>query len=65
MKMFINGEEYSLDVKTLAEVVAHFELESHLVVTEVDGVIIDQTDWEHTAIKEEMKIELVQFVGGG
>ncbi|MCK0471503.1 sulfur carrier protein ThiS [Halalkalibacter sp. APA_J-10(15)] len=65
MQLLINGEEHQLNVGTLDEVVAHFELESQLVVTEVDGEIIDRSNWTTTAIKEGMKIELVQFVGGG
>lgn len=65
MRLFINGEEHHLDVVTLADVVAHFDLEPHLVVTEVNGTIIDRADWTETGLAEEMKIELVQFVGGG
>lgn len=65
MNLIINGELHQLHVRTLAEVVAHFELQPHLVVTEVDGEIIDRSEWEQTEVKENMKIELVQFVGGG
>ncbi len=65
MKLLINGEEHQLDAATLADVVAHFELEPHLVVTEVDGQIIDRAEWEQTTLIDDMKIELVQFVGGG
>lgn len=65
MRLFINGEEHNLEAKTLSDVVLHFELEPSLVVTEVDGEIIDRSDWTETGLQENMKIELVQFVGGG
>ncbi|MBP3951231.1 sulfur carrier protein ThiS [Bacillus suaedae] len=65
MQLIVNGDEHHLVVRTLAEVVAHFELESQLVVTEVNGEIIDRSQWEATEIEDGMKIELVQFVGGG
>ncbi len=65
MRLLINGEEHRLNVETLEDVVAHFELDSHLVVTEVDGEIIDRSEWAKTTLEEMMKIELVQFVGGG
>ncbi|WP_026674724.1 sulfur carrier protein ThiS [Alkalihalobacterium bogoriense] len=65
MKLIINGEDMQLDVKTLDEVVKHYGLEQNLVVTEVDGTIIDRTNWSETELKDGMKIELVHFVGGG
>ncbi|WP_332632095.1 sulfur carrier protein ThiS [Halalkalibacter flavus] len=65
MRLIINGEEHHVDVSSLEEVVSHFELEPHLVVTEVDGNIIERTNWSGTELKEGMRIELVQFVGGG
>lgn len=65
MRLIINGEEYDLDVKTLRDVIEHFQLNANLVVTEVDGEIVDRSKWESTTLKEMMKIELVQFVGGG
>jgi sulfur carrier protein len=65
MELMINGEKQEVEAKTLLDVVSHFNLESHLVVTEVDSVIIERDQWEQTPIKPEMKIELVHFVGGG
>ncbi|UTW70695.1 sulfur carrier protein ThiS [Anaerobacillus sp. HL2] len=48
------------------DVIEHFELnESNLVVTEVDGVIINREERHNTKLQEDMKIEIVQFVGGG
>ncbi|WP_088102453.1 sulfur carrier protein ThiS [Halalkalibacter urbisdiaboli] len=65
MILVINGEEHNLSANSLAEVVAHFNLEEHLVVTEVNGEIIDRDKWEQTEVEPGMKIELVHFVGGG
>ncbi|ARK29398.1 sulfur carrier protein ThiS [Halalkalibacter krulwichiae] len=65
MLLLINGEEHQLDVVTLEDVVTHFSLEPHLVVTEVDGMIVERASWGETKLTDRMKIELVQFVGGG
>lgn len=65
MKLHINGEAYDLDVTTMEDVIEHFQLQSGLVATEVDGMIIDRSKWSETNLDEGMKIELVQFVGGG
>ncbi len=65
MRLQINGDEHDLDVITLKDVVTHFGLQEVLVVTEVDGTIIDRLNWKDINVQDGMKIELVHFVGGG
>ncbi|WP_017728308.1 sulfur carrier protein ThiS [Halalkalibacterium ligniniphilum] len=65
MMLSVNGETIEINVSTLDELVQHYKLEKQLVVTEVNGVIIDRDNWGSTAVEPGMKIELVHFVGGG
>lgn len=65
MIIVINGESTELEFETLAEIVTHFKLDANLVVTEVDGLIIEVEERSATKLYEGMKIEIVQFVGGG
>lgn len=65
MQLQINGKRYELQVTLLNEVVDHFNLQDELVVTEIDGEIIDREGRENCKLKDGMKIELVHFVGGG
>jgi len=65
MELIINGELVTLDVHYLDEIVKHYGLDKNLVVMEVDGLIIDRSEWETTTVQAGMKIELVHFVGGG
>ncbi|WP_078428813.1 sulfur carrier protein ThiS [Alkalihalobacterium alkalinitrilicum] len=65
MELYINGETVELEVKTLIDIVKHYGLEKDLVVTEVNGEIVDRSNWEDTMVEPGMKIELVHFVGGG
>ncbi|OLO26927.1 thiamine biosynthesis protein ThiS [Alkalihalophilus pseudofirmus] len=65
MELYINGETVELEVKTLVDIVKHYGLEKDLVVTEVNGEIVDRSNWEDTMVEPGMKIELVHFVGGG
>lgn len=65
MNLVVNGKNYDLDVETLADVVSHFQVDPRLIVTEVDGDIIDETKWKETKMTDGMTIELVHFVGGG
>lgn len=65
MKLHVNGKPAELDAAVLGDVLRHYELESKLVVAEINGEIIDKSAWERTELSEGMHIELVHFVGGG
>ncbi|WP_018923780.1 sulfur carrier protein ThiS [Salsuginibacillus kocurii] len=66
MQLWINGEQEQLhNVSTLYDVVKHYGLENRMVATEVDGVIIDRSEWADQKLSEGTQIELVHFVGGG
>ena len=66
MRLTVNGEEKRLPhVKNVAELVAHYKLEDKLVVVEIDGDVVDRSEWQSTELQEGMSIELVHFVGGG
>lgn len=65
LNLIINGERLQLELETVADIVNYYKLEANLVVTEVDGVIINGEDRETTKLQDGMKIEIVQFVGGG
>lgn len=65
MTVQVNGQQVSLEVQTLDELVDHYQLDHELVVTEVDGAIIAKEERSSTKIADGMKIELVHFVGGG
>jgi len=65
MKLTVNGQEYELDLITLEQLVKHFQLKEEHVVAEVDGEIIDRSNWQEYELKPGLKIELVHFVGGG
>jgi sulfur carrier protein len=65
VRLQINGDKHDLDVVTLKDVVNHFGLQEGLVVTEVDGTIIDRSNWNDINVQDGMEIELVHFVGGG
>jgi len=65
MNLIINSEVKELNLETIKDVVEYYQLTESLVVTEVDGTIINQEDRASTKLKAGMKIEIVQFVGGG
>lgn len=65
MRLLINGKPADLEATVLMDVMRHYDLLDQLVVAEIDGRIIDKADWETMPLAEEMRIELVHFVGGG
>lgn len=66
MKVTVNGEDKQFsDEMSLSELVSIYKLENKLVVAEVNGEVIDRSEWNEMLIKDGMSIELVHFVGGG
>jgi sulfur carrier protein len=65
MKVIINGESKEVLVATLSDLVRNYQLDENLIVTEVDGIIVNREERTSIMLQEGMKIEIVQFVGGG
>jgi sulfur carrier protein len=66
MKLTLNGKSKEImDSSTLAAVVRGNCQNPEHVVAELNGSIIGRTLWENTVLKENDRLELVSFVGGG
>ena len=65
MRIFINGVAEDCPPGTLAELVARRELPSEALVVEVNHAIIGQDHWSSLQLKEDDRLELLSFVGGG
>lgn len=65
MNIQVNGKEIQIDLKTIEQLIQHYGLKEEHVVTEVNGDIIDRSEWKKYELKPGLKIELVHFVGGG
>ncbi|EAX48027.1 thiamine biosynthesis protein ThiS [Thermosinus carboxydivorans Nor1] len=66
MKVLINGNPVDLpEGMTLAELVAHKALNPATIITELNFAIIPKDRWPETALKENDRLEIVTFVGGG
>jgi sulfur carrier protein len=67
MSIKLNGElvELTLDVKTIQQLLAFYQLEDRLVIVEHNREIILKDQYETTPLQSGDEIELVHFVGGG
>lgn len=66
MKITLNGQTRELPGSpSLRTVVERFGRDKTPLIAEVNGAVIQNPQWEETALKEGDTVELVSFVGGG
>ncbi len=67
MELIINGEALQLpeSVKTVSDLLSHFQLDNKIAIVEVNVDIIQKQDYETTMLSNGDKVEIVHFVGGG
>ncbi|MTD31753.1 MULTISPECIES: sulfur carrier protein ThiS [Caryophanaceae] len=67
MILTVNGDQVEVPntVKTIAELLQHFELNNKVVIVEKNAEILEKEKHAETLISDKDKIELVHFVGGG
>jgi sulfur carrier protein len=66
MNIFVNGKQIVInDNFTLKKLSDYLNLDLSKTVVELNGKIIEKNNSENTLLKENDKIEFIQFVGGG
>lgn len=67
MRLIINGESIQIpnEVKTVSDLLAHFQLNKKIAIVEVNLTIIPKQQYETTVLCNGDKVEIVHFVGGG
>jgi len=66
MKIIINGEikEFKSGI-TLKEVLQKLSLDDKVMAAALNMEIVKQNNWDRCVLKENDKLELLDFVGGG
>ena len=66
MKVFVNGESRELSgTPSLAELITQLELPATRIAVELNREVVRRSDWGGTMLKDDDRIEIVHFVGGG
>jgi thiamine biosynthesis protein ThiS len=66
MKVCVNGEEKDLsDATSLSELITALDLPVARIAIELNREVVRRSDWGSTMLKDEDRIEIVHFVGGG
>ena len=62
----MNGESRELaGVSSLAELVVQLELPAARIAVELNREVVRRNDWSGTMLREDDRVEIVHFVGGG
>ena len=61
----VNGKEYDLNGKTVAELLAELGYDQQQVAVELNESIVPKAQYGSTTLYEGDHLEVVRFVGGG
>lgn len=66
MRVYVNGESREIQgTPSLAELITELNLPAARIAVEVNREVVRRSDWVNTVLRDEDKIEIVHFVGGG
>jgi len=66
MRVFVNGDEKEFGVGiSLAELITQLDLPAPRIAIELNREVVRRSDWGSTMLKDDDRIEIVHFVGGG
>ncbi len=66
MRVFVNGEPQDFSsALTLAEIIEQLDLPVARIAIELNREVVRRSDWGGTMLKDDDRIEIVHFVGGG
>ncbi len=66
MRVYINGESREISgTPSLAELISQLDLPAARIAVELNREVVRRNDWGGTVLREDDRIEIVHFVGGG
>ncbi|MDQ6654047.1 MAG: sulfur carrier protein ThiS [Acidobacteriota bacterium] len=66
MQIQVNGEPRDVDENlSLSELIAGLSLKPEQIAVELNRKVLRRLDWPGTTLRNDDKIEIVHFVGGG
>ena len=66
LRVYVNGESRELSAPiSLAELITQLDLPAARIAVELNRAGVRRSAWSTTMLKDEDRIEIVHFVGGG
>ena len=66
VRVYVNGDarEFSSQL-SLAQLITELDLPPARIAVELNRTVVRRSDWETTELRDDDRIEIVHFVGGG
>jgi thiamine biosynthesis protein ThiS len=66
MRVFVNGEQKHFETAvSLSELITQLDLPVPRIAIELNREVVRRSDWGSTMLRDDDRIEIVHFVGGG
>jgi thiamine biosynthesis protein ThiS len=66
LRVYVNGESREVQGNpSLAELITELDLPAARIAVEVNREVVRRGEWANTMLRDDDKIEIVHFVGGG
>ncbi|HJU93056.1 MAG TPA: sulfur carrier protein ThiS [Pyrinomonadaceae bacterium] len=66
MRVYINGESREVQGNpSLADLITQLDLPAARIAVELNREVVRRSAWDETMLRNEDRIEIVHFVGGG
>jgi len=65
MKVYVNGELREFGGTSVAELITLLDLPVARIAIELNREVVRRNEWDSTMLKDDDRIEIVHFVGGG
>tara|TARA_B100001029_G_scaffold35011_1_gene26655 strand:+ start:231 stop:434 length:204 start_codon:yes stop_codon:yes gene_type:complete len=65
-KIQLNGKKVSIRQKlSISDLLKKYKLDTSKIAVEINGIILNKTKYKKRILKNNDKIEIVHFIGGG
>ena len=65
MNITLNGKQRQIDRGSVLDLIGHLALDARTAVVELNGSVVQRSDFESVRLSEGDNVEVVRFVGGG
>jgi thiamine biosynthesis protein ThiS len=66
LQVYINGESREVQGNpSLADLISQLDLPAARIAVEVNREVVRRSEWSETMLRDQDRIEVVHFVGGG
>lgn len=66
MEVFVNGEQQQFEEgTTVQDILDHYGIEAKRMAVERNATVVKRSTWATTEVRQDDRLELLEFVGGG